>query len=80
MEDKDVVFHLGEQVARIEGEDGKVTRVVTDKGTIEADLVIVSVGVTPNSQIAKDAGLNVSDRGGIIVDATMTRTSQFSRS
>jgi len=74
MEDKDVVFHLGEQVARIEGEDGKVTRVVTDKGTIEADLVIVSVGVTPNSQIAKDAGLHVSARGGIIVDTTM-RTS-----
>ncbi|MGD9610117.1 MAG: FAD-dependent oxidoreductase [Desulfovibrionaceae bacterium] len=74
MEDKDVVFRLGEQVARIEGEDGQVARVVTDKGSIEADLVIVSVGVTPNSQIAKDAGLNVSARGGIIVDTTM-RTS-----
>jgi NADPH-dependent 2,4-dienoyl-CoA reductase/sulfur reductase-like enzyme/rhodanese-related sulfurtransferase len=74
MEDKDVVFRLGEQVARIEGEDGKVKRVVTDKGSIEADLVIMSVGVTPNSQLAEAAGLAVSPRGGIIVDTAM-RTS-----
>jgi NADPH-dependent 2,4-dienoyl-CoA reductase/sulfur reductase-like enzyme/rhodanese-related sulfurtransferase len=73
MEEKGVVFRLSEQVARIEGE-GKAQRVVTDKGTIEADLVIVSVGVVPNSQLAKDAGLAVSARGGIIVDASM-RTS-----
>ena len=73
MQDKGVVFRLGEQVARIEGE-GKAQRVVTDKGAIEADLVIVSVGVTPNSKLAKEAGLAVSERGGILVDETM-RTS-----
>jgi len=73
MEEKDVVFRLAEQVTRIEG-DGKAERVVTNKGTIEADLVIVSVGVSPNSTLAKAAGLAVSDRGGILVDATM-RTS-----
>jgi len=73
MEEKGVVFRLGEQVSRIEG-DGKVERLVTDKGVIEADMVIMSVGVTPNSKLAKDAGLTVSNRGGIIVDAFM-RTS-----
>ncbi len=73
MEEKGVVFRLGEQVARIEG-DGRVERVVTDKGTVEADLVIVSVGVTPNSKLAQEAGLAVSERGGILVDAFM-RTS-----
>ncbi len=73
MEEKGVAFRLGEQVARIEG-DGKAERVVTDKGTIEADLVIVSVGVTPNSALAREAGLAVSPRGGILVDEFM-RTS-----
>ncbi|MHC1711741.1 MAG: FAD-dependent oxidoreductase [Solidesulfovibrio sp.] len=73
MEEKGVVFRLSEQVSRLEG-DGKVERVVTDKGSFEADLVIVSVGVIPNSKLAKEAGLTVSERGGIIVDDTM-RTS-----
>jgi NADPH-dependent 2,4-dienoyl-CoA reductase/sulfur reductase-like enzyme/rhodanese-related sulfurtransferase len=73
MEQQGVVFRLSEQVTRIEG-DGKVQRVVTDKGSFEADLVIVSVGVTPNSGLAKAAGLAVSERGGILVDEYM-RTS-----
>lgn len=73
MEEKGVVFRLGEKVQAIEGE-GKAQRVVTDKGTIEADLVIVSVGVTPNDELAKAAGLDVSPRGGIVVDEHM-RTS-----
>jgi len=67
MEEKGVAFRLGEQVSRIEG-DGKAERVVTDKGTVEADLVIVSVGVTPNSGLARAAGLAVSERGGVLVD------------
>ncbi|KHK03285.1 FAD-dependent oxidoreductase [Desulfovibrio sp. TomC] len=73
MEEKGVVFHLSEQVARLEG-DGKVERVVTDKGVIEADMVIVSVGVVPNSELAKAAGIAVSERGGVLVDEFM-RTS-----
>ncbi|MFP5258715.1 MAG: FAD-dependent oxidoreductase [Acidobacteriota bacterium] len=73
MEEKGVAFRLSEQVTRIEG-DGTVERVVTDKGVIEADLVIVSVGVVPNSELAKAAGIAVSERGGIIVDEHM-RTS-----
>ena len=73
MEEKGVAFRLSEQVARIEG-DGKVERVVTDKGVIEADMVIVSVGVVPNSELAKAAGIAVSERGGVLVDECM-RTS-----
>jgi NADPH-dependent 2,4-dienoyl-CoA reductase/sulfur reductase-like enzyme/rhodanese-related sulfurtransferase len=73
MEEKGVVFRLAEQVKAIEG-DGKVERVVTDKGEVPAELVILSVGVVPNSGLAKAAGLDVSPRGGVIVDAYM-RTS-----
>lgn len=73
MEEQGVVFHLGETVKALEG-DGRVQRVVTDKRTIEADCVIISVGVIPNDQIARDSGLDCHERGGIIVDETM-RTS-----
>ena len=68
-----VEFHFGEGVKSIEG-DGKVERVVTDKRTIEADLVILSTGVVPNDALAREAGLEVGERGGIMVDARM-RTS-----
>lgn len=74
MEENGVQFHFGESVKAIEGEDGRVTRVVTDKRTLEADVVIIAAGVVPISDLARDAGLSVHDRGGVFVDEFM-RTS-----
>lgn len=73
MEEQDVSFRLGQTVTRIEG-DGKVQRVITPEETIEADIVIISAGVVPNDKVARDCGLECSERGGIMVDETM-RTS-----
>ncbi|OEU66862.1 MAG: pyridine nucleotide-disulfide oxidoreductase [Desulfovibrio sp. S3730MH75] len=73
MQEQGVEFKLGQTVTRIEG-DGKVERVVTPSGTIDADIVIISVGVIPNDKLAKDCGLDCGERGGILVDETM-RTS-----
>lgn len=67
MEDKEVAFFLGERVLRFEG-DGRVKRVVTDKRTLDADLVILAVGIVANSEIARDAGLDVGITGGIVVN------------
>jgi NADPH-dependent 2,4-dienoyl-CoA reductase/sulfur reductase-like enzyme/rhodanese-related sulfurtransferase len=58
---------LGERVTAIGG-DEKVTSVETDKRSISADLVIVGVGTRPNDKLARDAGLECMDRGGIIVN------------
>jgi len=69
MQDKGVAFRLSEQVRAFEaGAEGRVARVVTDKAVLEAELVIVAVGVRPNSELARQAGLKVSDRGTIRVD------------
>lgn len=46
-------------------------RVATSQGDIDADIVILSVGVRPESRLAKDAGLALNARGGIRVDAHM---------
>jgi 3-phenylpropionate/trans-cinnamate dioxygenase ferredoxin reductase subunit len=57
---------LGRGVAAFEG-DGRVSAVRTDDGErIECDLVVVGVGVTPRDELARRAGIEVSD--GIAVD------------
>lgn len=48
---------------------GDAVQITLKDGTmVEADFVILSIGVRPNSQIAKDAGLTINARGGIVVD------------
>lgn len=42
-----------------------------DKGTINVDYIILCIGVRPESNLAKDAGLNVSEKGNIIVNKFM---------
>lgn len=71
LEELGITVLTGEQVKELRGEDGKVRQVVTDKRVIDADEVLFSVGVSPNSQIAADAGLDCHPRGGIIVDKHM---------
>jgi len=71
--EKGVELYFGEKVLAVEG-DGKAQRVVTDKRTLEADLVILAAGVVPSGELAREAGLAVSPRGGVLVDEFM-RTS-----
>ncbi|MEM9336052.1 MAG: FAD-dependent oxidoreductase [Pseudomonadota bacterium] len=49
------------------GDGGRVTGIETNAGEmIDADLVVVGIGISPNDQLARDAGLDVDD--GIVVD------------
>ncbi len=53
-------------------QNGKQIRVSTRNGTeLMADLVILSIGVSPENLLAKQAGLKVGQYGGIAVDETM---------
>lgn len=61
---------LGAGLARIEGRDGNAAIAHVSTGErIETDLVLVAIGVAPNVDLAKAAGLAVED--GIVVDAHM---------
>jgi 3-phenylpropionate/trans-cinnamate dioxygenase ferredoxin reductase component len=72
-EEAGVTFVLPSSAAEIKGDGGKVTSVLTTTGvSLPADLVIVAVGVVPNTALAKDAGLTINN--GIQVDAQL-RTS-----
>lgn len=63
-----VAVYCGEKVLRFEGEEGRVKRVVTDKRALEADLVVMAVGVEPRTAIAREAGLEVTETGLVVVD------------
>ncbi|MFP4658372.1 MAG: FAD-dependent oxidoreductase [Desulfonatronovibrionaceae bacterium] len=73
MHEQGVDFFLQEKVHSLTGK-GKVQKVITERREIETDLVVMATGVTPNGELARQAGLAVSEQGGIIVDKTM-RTS-----
>ncbi len=70
MEEHGIRFHLSEKVIAFEG-NGRVKSVVTDKRSLDTDLVVVAIGVEPNSELARNAGLEVSDSGGIVVNQYM---------
>ena len=63
-----------EKVLRLEGENGTVTKVVTDKREIAAQMVIFAAGFVPNGQLAKDAGLEMAPFGAVVVDEHMCTT------
>ena len=64
---KGVKLILGERVKGIGGE-GKAASVETDKQSIPADFVIIAVGTRPNDKLAREAGLNCMERGGIVIN------------
>ncbi len=68
-----VKVHLNEKVQSFEGENGRVHTVVTDKASYSADLVILSIGVRPNTAFCGD-GIEKFRNGALITDPAM-RTS-----
>jgi apoptosis-inducing factor 3 len=66
-EEKGVHFHLGRQVQRFDG-----TQLTLDDGSIvEADFLVLGVGVTPRTALAQSAGLacaSMETGGGVIVN------------
>ncbi|WP_339064212.1 CoA-disulfide reductase [Tepidibacillus marianensis] len=70
LEKKGVKVSLGEEVKGFKGED-RVQTVMTDKGEYAADLVVISIGIRPNSEMAKNAGIELGPRNAIRVNSNM---------
>jgi len=70
----DIRVHLGIKIHEVVLSDGKVVGIkITEKGAeeptvLEVDMVIVSAGVRPRDELAKDCGLELGGRGGVKVD------------
>ncbi|HLJ03580.1 MAG TPA: FAD-dependent oxidoreductase [Solirubrobacteraceae bacterium] len=61
----------GEQeLERFDGADGRVTKVITTSGLeLEADAVIIGAGAQPDVMLARGAGLELGESGGVKVDS-----------
>ena len=63
---KGIKLYLNNGVKAIDG-----NTVILQNGTIDAEMIIMSVGVRPETSLAKDCGIEVNRRGSIIVDPHM---------
>lgn len=76
--------HLIEKGIRLILEDGvkafenKGKKVVLQSGKrIETDFILLSIGVKPESRLAKEAGLEVSERGSILVNDYLQTSDEY---
>lgn len=72
IKEQGVKVFLEEKLSKFEkDEDGQVKSVITDKQTIAADIVILGMGVKPNSELAAKAGIKLGAGGAIQVNKRM---------
>ncbi len=69
LKEKGVKVMTASKVEAFEG-DGTVEKVVTSGGAVDADLVVLSIGVAPNSALAEDAGIELGLRKAIKIDGS----------
>jgi 3-phenylpropionate/trans-cinnamate dioxygenase ferredoxin reductase subunit len=76
LEARGVKLAMGETLERFEGEEGgRVERVVCSSGRVlDTDLVVMGTGAAPDVMLARSAGLELGDSGGVRCDAAL-RTS-----
>jgi NADPH-dependent 2,4-dienoyl-CoA reductase/sulfur reductase-like enzyme/rhodanese-related sulfurtransferase len=70
MEDKGISFKTGVFALEVK-KDGKITVSLSDGTALEADMLFLCTGVTPETALAKECGIEIGETGGIAVDAAM---------
>ena len=72
LEEHGIAVHGDDELERFEGAGGRVTRVITKSGRrLDADAVVIGVGAVPDVRLARTAGLEIGERGGVLVDSRL---------
>ncbi|MGK2907217.1 MAG: FAD-dependent oxidoreductase [Desulfuromonadales bacterium] len=71
LRDIGVKLYLSEELKAFESSNGRIKAVITDQRTLPADLVILGMGVRPNSELAETAGIELGAKNAIKVDERM---------
>lgn len=75
VENNNVGVHTGHKTERIEANNSTL-RVICPDLVLEGQMVLVAIGVKPNSKIAAESGLNLGPSGSIAVDKTLKTNDQ----
>ena len=68
LEELNVTVRLGTSVREIVRDGSRLLATLADGTELDLDIVVFAAGVRPRDQLARDAGLAVGQRGGIVVD------------
>jgi NADPH-dependent 2,4-dienoyl-CoA reductase/sulfur reductase-like enzyme len=71
LEEIGVKLYLRESLEGFDARDNRVQAVVTDQREIPADIVILGMGVRPNTSLAKAAGIPLGEKGAVKVNNRM---------
>jgi len=76
LETKGVKIFTSEGIQALRGKEGKVTHVQTVVREIETDMVLMSLGIRPQVDLAKQAGLRIGETGAIWVNERMETSAE----
>ena len=68
IEQLNVTVRLGTSVASIQADGDRLLATLADGTELDPDVVVFAAGVRPRDQLARDAGLAIGPRGGVVVD------------
>ncbi|NXS58926.1 AIFM3 factor, partial [Brachypteracias leptosomus] len=72
LQNRGVKFYMKTELSELKGRDGQVAEAVLDSGeNLPADVVVVGIGVFPNSAFLKGTSIATDDSGAILVDLHM---------
>lgn len=72
-----LTVHTGTMTEAVLGK-GKVQKLaLRDRNPIDVDIVIFSAGIRPRDELARAAGLEVAERGGVLVDSTLRTSAEY---
>lgn len=77
LKSKGVDLRLKDGVSKFEYKDGVTTITLQSGAEVKGDMVILSIGIRPNGELAKDAELEINQRGGILVDSYLKTSDDF---
>lgn len=68
IEDLGVTVLTSKATEKIHSDDGGLTMSFTDGSSLTTDLIVFSAGIRPWDELARTSGLEVGDRGGVVID------------
>jgi 3-phenylpropionate/trans-cinnamate dioxygenase ferredoxin reductase subunit len=72
LEEHGVTVHGSDGIARFEGAGERVERVVSENGLeLDCDLVVMGTGAVPDVMLARRAGLDLGERGGVVCSSRL---------